>query len=35
MQSVWTSHGSERGPYSVRLQYRSDLLVVVRSEALA
>lgn len=35
MQSVWTSHGSERGPYAVRLQYRSDLLVVVRSEALA
>ena len=35
MQSVWTSHGSERGPYSTRLNYRSDLLVVVRSEALA
>jgi hypothetical protein len=33
--SVWTSHGSERGPYPTRLRYRSDLLVIVRSEALA
>jgi hypothetical protein len=29
--SIWTSHGSEDGPYPVRLHYRSDLLVVVRS----
>lgn len=35
MQSVWTSHGSELGPYSTRISYRPDLLVVVRSEALA
>lgn len=35
MDSIWTSHGSERGPYATRLRYRSDLLVVVRSEALA
>jgi hypothetical protein len=35
MGSVWTSHGSERGPYPTRLSYRSDLLLVVRSEALA
>jgi len=35
MQSIWTSHGSERGPYPTRLNYRSDLLVVVRSESLA
>jgi hypothetical protein len=35
LDSVWTSHGSERGPYSTRLHYRDDLLVVVRSEALA
>jgi hypothetical protein len=33
--SVWTSHGSERGPYPTRLRYRRDLLVVVRSETLA
>ena len=33
--SIWTSHGSERGPYATRLNYRSDLLVVVRSESLA
>lgn len=33
--SIWTSHGSERGPYAVRLRYRSDFLVVVRAEALA
>ena len=35
MDSVWTSHGSERGPYATRLNYRSDLLVVVRAESLA
>jgi len=35
MTSLWTSHGSERGPYPVRLLYRSDLLCVVRSESLA
>jgi hypothetical protein len=33
--AVWSSHGSERGPYPVRLRYRADLLCVVRSEALA
>ena len=33
--SIWTSHGSERGPYATRLIYRSDLLLVVRSESLA
>lgn len=33
--AVWSSHGSERGPYPVRLRYRSDLLCVVRAEALA
>ncbi len=33
--SIWSSHGSERGPYSVRLHSRSDLLVVVRAESLA
>lgn len=35
MSSVWTSHGSERGPYAVRLLYRRDLLCVVRSASLA
>jgi hypothetical protein len=35
MGSVWTSHGSEAGPYATRLRYRSDFLLVVRSEALA
>jgi hypothetical protein len=35
MSSVWTSHGNEKGPYAVRLNYRRDLLCVVRSEALA
>jgi hypothetical protein len=35
LSSVWTSHGSEAGPYAVRLTYRRDLLCVVRSEALA
>lgn len=34
-ESVWSSHGSERGPYSVKLHYRSDLLVVVRAADLA
>jgi hypothetical protein len=29
--SIWTSHGSEGGPYAVRLRYRNDLLIVVRS----
>jgi len=33
--SVWTSHGSELGPYRVKLHYRSDLLCVVRAESLA
>lgn len=33
--AIWTSHGSEAGPYPVRLHYRSDLLVVVRSPDLA
>jgi hypothetical protein len=33
--SVWTSHGSEGGPYATRLSYRNDLLLVVRSESLA
>ena len=35
MSSLWTSHGSEAGPYVTRLEYRPDLLLVVRSEALA
>lgn len=35
MSSIWTSHGSERGPYATRLRYRSDLLCVVRAESLA
>ena len=35
MSSIWTSHGSERGPYPTRLLYRSDLLCVVRAESLA
>lgn len=35
MSSVWTSHGSEAGPYATRLSYRSDLLCIVRSAALA
>lgn len=33
--AVWTSHGSEAGPYAVYLRYRSDLLCVVRAEDLA
>lgn len=28
--AVWTSNGSQAGPYPVRLNYRSDLLAVVR-----
>lgn len=32
--SVWTSHGSESGPVSVRLNYRSDLLCVLRPKSL-
>jgi hypothetical protein len=35
MSSIWTSHGSERGPYAVRINYRRDLLCVVRAESLA
>jgi hypothetical protein len=30
-KAIWTSHGSEAGPYSVYLHYRSDLLIVVRT----
>ena len=33
--SVWTSHGSERGPYACRLLYRNDLVAVFRAEQLA
>lgn len=33
--ALWTSHGQEAGPYEVELDYRRDLLVVVRSESLA
>lgn len=29
--AIWTSHGSELGPYSVFLHYRPDFLIVVRS----
>jgi hypothetical protein len=29
--ALWTSHGSEGGPYQVYLDYRRDLLIVVRS----
>lgn len=32
--SIWTSHGSEAGPYSVYLHYRRDLLCVVRTQDL-
>jgi hypothetical protein len=35
MTSIWTSHGSELGPYGTRLQYRPDLLGVFRAESLA
>lgn len=34
-EAIWTSHGSDAGPFAVHLHYRSDLLCVVRSEALA
>jgi hypothetical protein len=34
-KSIWTSHGSEGGPYSVMLHYRDDLLCVVRAADLA
>ena len=33
--AIWTSHGSERGPYACYLRYRSDLVCVVRAESLA
>ena len=32
--AIWTSHGSEGGPYSVFLTYRLDFLCVVRAEDL-
>lgn len=32
--SEWASHGSEAGPYGVKLKYRSDLLCVVRGASL-
>lgn len=32
--SIWTSHGSESGPVSVRMNYRSDVLCVVRGKSL-
>jgi cell wall-associated NlpC family hydrolase len=35
MTSIWTSHGSELGPYATRLKYRTDFLCVVRAESLA
>lgn len=35
MHSLWTSHGSELGPYPTYLRYRPDLLCVVRGESLA
>lgn len=31
MTALWSSHGNEHGPYSVYLNYRNDLLVVVRA----
>jgi cell wall-associated NlpC family hydrolase len=34
MTALWTSHGSELGPYPVYLGYRPDLLLVVRAEDL-
>lgn len=34
-EAIWTSHGSELGPYPVYVDYRPDLLVVVRSLSLA
>ena len=33
-EAVWTSHGSELGPYPVYLDYRPDLLIVVRGLSL-
>jgi hypothetical protein len=30
-EAIWTSHGSDPGPYPVYLHYRSDLLIVVRA----
>ena len=33
--SIWSSLGGESGPVPTRLGYRSDLLLVVRSESLA
>ena len=35
MTALWSSHGSELGPYPVYLMYRPDLLCVVRSADLA
>jgi hypothetical protein len=32
--SSWASHGSEAGPYAVRLHYRRDLVAVVRPPVL-
>lgn len=29
--AIWSSHGSERGPYPVYLNYRKDLLCIVRA----
>jgi cell wall-associated NlpC family hydrolase len=34
MTALWSSHGSELGPYPVYLSYRPDLLCVVRAEDL-
>lgn len=34
-EAIWSSHGSEAGPYPVYLDYRRDLLIVVRSLSLA
>jgi hypothetical protein len=30
-ESVWSSHGSELGPYPVYMDYRPDILIVVRT----
>lgn len=35
MTALWSSHGSEKGPYPVYLMYRKDLLCVVRQADLA
>ena len=32
--AIWSSHGSELGPYPVYLHYRPDLLCIVRAEDL-